>query len=310
MENKNSNDFSDEIDLKELFGILWQEKRIIISITSFISILGVIYSLLLPNLYVSSAVLSTSSPNGISKSLQSYAGLAGLAGVTLPSSTSDDNTSKAIAKLTSLSFFSTSIMPNIFLPDLMAVESWDRSANKLNYDESIYNADTNVWTKNPNFDNKQAPSIQESFEVFKNKHFGLSENKDTGFITLTIKHQSPYIAKDWVEVIIKEINYFYRQKDKSDSEKAINYLNRQIALTNLAEIKEAISQIIQDETRRLALVEAKEYYVFEYIDTPVVKEKKSEPKRAIICILISFLGGMLSIIYVLLKHYVFKEGAT
>ena len=97
------------------------------------------------------------------------------------------------------------------------------------------------------------------------------------------------------------------QKDKLDSEKAIEYLNKQIASTNLAEIRQAISQIIQDETRKLALIEAKEYYVFEYIDPPAVMERKSEPSRAIICIISAFLGGILSVIYVLIKHFFRKE---
>ena len=46
-----------EIDLQELFNTLLQGKWIIVSITAFISIIGVIYSLLLPNIYESKALL-------------------------------------------------------------------------------------------------------------------------------------------------------------------------------------------------------------------------------------------------------------
>ena len=35
----NSNDF-DDVDLRELFNVLWQGKKFIISVTAFISILG------------------------------------------------------------------------------------------------------------------------------------------------------------------------------------------------------------------------------------------------------------------------------
>ena len=34
-------------------------------------------------------------------------------------------------------------------------------------------------------------------------------------------------------------------------------------------------------------------------------ERKSEPNRAKICIVIAIFGGMLSILYVLIRHYVF-----
>ena len=302
------NDFEDEIDLLELLNVLWQKKRFIILFTSFISILGVIYSLSLPNIYASKGVLSPADTStSISQSLQSYAGLAGIAGVTLPSSSENNNATQALLKLNSLSFFESSIMPNIFLPDLMAVESWSRQTNTLSYDERIYIKDSNTWVRDYSYPRNQIPSAQESFKAFKDNHLSVSSDKQTTFITINMKHQSPFIAKEWIELIIDEINTHYRQKDKLDSEKAIEYLNKQIASTNLAEIRQAISQIIQDETRKLALIEAKEYYVFEYIDPPAVMERKSEPSRAIICIISAFLGGILSVIYVLIKHFFRRE---
>ncbi len=43
--NKHPNDFDDEIDLRELFYVLLEGKWIIVSLTAFVSIIGVIYSL-------------------------------------------------------------------------------------------------------------------------------------------------------------------------------------------------------------------------------------------------------------------------
>ena len=150
---------------------------------------------------------------------------------------------------------------------------------------------------------KQIPSAQESFKAFKAKHFGLSLDIDSGFITVSIKHQSPYIAKQWVELIVNEINNFYRQKDKLQSEKSISYLNKQISMTNLSEIKQVIAELLQEETKKLTLIEANQYYVFDYIDPPAVMEQKVEPRRAFICIVIALLGCALSIIVVLVKHF-------
>ena len=54
-----NNTFSDdEIDLRQLFKVIWDDKKIIIAITSFFSLAAVIYSLLLPNIYESKALLS------------------------------------------------------------------------------------------------------------------------------------------------------------------------------------------------------------------------------------------------------------
>ena len=308
--NKHPNDFDDEIDLRELFYVLLEGKWIIVSLTAFVSIVGVIYSLSLPNIYESKAMLvPVNSSSGISGALGSYSGLAGLAGISLPSGGDEGNSAKAIQKISSLSFFENNILPNIHLPDLMAVKSWNSKTNTLTFDDSIYDTNSNTWIRDYSYPQQQIPSAQESFEVFKTAHLSLSEDKKSGFITLAIKHQSPFIAKQWVELVINEVNAFYIQKDKSESEKAVSYLNQQISITGLSEIKQVIAQLLQEETKKLTLIEANQYYVFDYIDPPAVMEKKSQPKRAIICIISALLGGMLSIFLVLIRHYVIKQKA-
>ena len=299
----NSNDF-DEIDLQEIFYFLLENKRIIFSLTALASTIGVIVSLLLPNIYESKAMLvPVNASSGISATLQNYSGLAGLAGISLPSSEDEDNSTKAIEKIQSLSFFENNILPNIFLPDLMALKFWDHETNSLVYDENIYNKYKNAWVRSYRYPQKQIPSAQESFEEYITKFFSVTQSIDTGFITISIKHQSPFIAKQWTELIVLEINNFYRQKDKSEAEKAVSYLNEQILMTGLTEIKQVISELLREETQKLALIEANEFYVFDYIDPPAVMEEHEEPNRIIICIISLFLGAIIGIIFVLLKYY-------
>jgi hypothetical protein len=306
--NKSSNDFDDEIDLRELFYVLLEGKWIIFSVTSFISIIVLVYSLLLPNIYEAKAMLVPVNPSsGIAGALGSYSGLAGIAGISLPTGGDEGNSAKAIEKIRSLSFFENNILPNIHLPDLMAVKSWNSKTNILNFDNSIYDTSSNTWVRDYSYPQQQIPSPQESFEVYKTSHLSLSEDKKSGFVSLSIKHQSPFVAKQWVELIVNEVNNFYRQKDKIESEKAVSYLNQQILLTSLSEVKEALAQLMQEEIKKLTLIEANQYYVFDYIDPPAVMEKKSEPKRALICILGALLGGMLSILFVLIRHYAIKQ---
>jgi|TARA_B100000767_G_scaffold109976_1_gene105285 hypothetical protein len=303
--NKYPNDSGDEIDLKELFYVLFHGKWIIVSLTTFISIMGLIYSLSLPNIYVSKALLApVNSSSSLPGALGNVGGLAGLAGFKIPSGGDDDNSAKAIKKISSLSFFKNNILTNIYLPDLMAVKSWNPKTNTVALDENIYDTNNNTWIRDYAYPRQQIPSAQESFEVFITEHLTLSEDKKSGFSTLSIKHQSPFLAKQWSELVINEINSFYRQKDKLESEKAVNYLNKQISMTSLSEIKQVLALLLQEETKKLTLIEANEFYVFDYIDPPAVMEKKSEPSRALICILSALLGGMLSVLFVLLRHYV------
>jgi uncharacterized protein involved in exopolysaccharide biosynthesis len=266
------------------------------------SIAAVINSLSLSNIYESKALLvPVDSSNSISASLRGYSGLAGIAGISLPSGSNDSNSAKAIKKLTTLSFFENNVIPNIFLPDLMGVKSWNKKTNILTYDENIYSKTTNKWIEDSE---KRRPTVQKSFAVFKREHLTITQDKQTDFVTIAIKHQSPFIAQKWTELLIEEINAFYRQKDKMASQKAVIYLNTQIGKTNLTEINQVIAELLQQETQKLTLIEANKAYVFDYIDPPAVMEQKSEPSRSLICIIGFFVGGIFGILLVLIRHYV------
>ncbi|MDA8673869.1 Wzz/FepE/Etk N-terminal domain-containing protein [Gammaproteobacteria bacterium] len=305
--NKHPNDFDDVIDLRELFYALWEGKWIIVSLTAFASIFGVIYSLSLPNIYESKAILvPVNSSSSISGALRSYSGLAGLAGISLPAGGDEGNSAKAMQKVKSLSFYENNILTNIHLPDLMAFESWNSETNTVSYNKNIYDTTSNTWIVDDSDPMQKIPSAQKSFEAFKSQLNLIVDNK-TGFVTLSIKHQSPFLAKQWTELVVNEVNSFYRQKDKLESEKAVSYLNQQISMTSLSEIKQVLAQLLQEETKKLTLIEANQFYVFDYIDPPAVMEQKSAPTRSTICIIIALLGGILSTLLVLFRHYVLSE---
>ncbi|MFL2735319.1 MAG: Wzz/FepE/Etk N-terminal domain-containing protein [Gammaproteobacteria bacterium] len=310
-DKENSNIFDsdvnhDEVDLRDLLKILIDGKWIIVAATSIFSIVGVAYSLYLPNIYESRALLAPSSPTNQSGILQNYGGLANLAGIDIPEVT-ESNDVQALEKIKSLSFFKTDFLPYIFLPDLMAYKAWDSSTNESEYDIKKYDAVSDSWVRKFSFPQKKIPSAQESFNIFVRKHLSINIDNKNNFVTVKIKHQSPYIAKEWTKLLIDQINSFYREKDKSEAERASNYLNRLLAETNLVEIKEVIAALLQQETKQLTLIEANEFYVYEFIDPPAVMEQKSQPKRALICILAALLGGMLGVISVFVRHYIFGK---
>ena len=309
--NKNINDFDDEIDLLEIFYALFRGKWIIACVTAFLAIVGIIYSLLLPNIYESEALLAPvdESSSLISGALSQYSGLAGLAGINLPTGSTGSNNKKAIELMNSLNFYEKYLMPNIFLPDLMAVESWDDKKNIIIYDDNIFEKDSKTWVRDFSYPQKLIPSAQESYRVFK-EHLNIIEDKKTGYVTLSIKHQSPFLAKQWVQIIVEEVNSFYRQKDKEFSEKAVIYLNKQIAKTSLSEIREVTASLLEKEIQKLTLVEANSDYVFEYVYPPLVMEGRHSPRRSLIVILFFLFGCMLGVTIVLFRHYFSKKKNT
>lgn len=312
-ENNNNHpiEFNDEINFLQFFSILLREKWIIFYFIMFASIIGIIFSLSLSNVYTSKALLvPVNQSSGISRALGGLGGIANLGGVNrvnLSSGIEASDSAKALEKIKSLSFFENNVLTNIFLPDLMATKSWNPKTNIITYDDNIYNVETNTWINKDSNLNQETISAQKSFKVFLMNHLSINEDKKSGFITLSITHKSPHIAKQWTELVINEVNAFYRHKAKSESEKSVSYLNKEILNTGLSEIKEVLAQLLQEEIKNLTLVEANEFFVFEYIDPPAVMEKKSGPNRANICILSAFLGAMLGILFVLIRYYFFSK---
>ena len=311
MNQKNLNEKSafleDEVDFAKIFKILMDSKWLIVTINTLVCTAAIIYSLSLPDIYQSKALLApVGSSSSISGAMKNYSSIANLAGVNISAQDAASNSTKALKKLKTLSFFEENILPNIFLPELMALERWDSQTNSLDINQALYESSSDTWIRTASYPQKKIPSSQESYERFIG-HLVIAEDNKTGFITLIITHQSPHIAKEWVELLIDQINFFYREKDRVEAEISVGYLNEQIGKTSLTEIKQVMASLLQQEIQKLTLIEANESYVFEYVDPPVAMENKSGPKRALICIISAVLGFMLSILLALVKYFFLKK---
>ena len=293
-ENNNSNSLDNEIDLAELFSIIWNKKIFISIFTSFAALISVLYALYLPNIYTSSSLLApTTEDNSLSSQLGSFSGLAGLAGVSLPAG-NISNSQIAVKRIESFEFFSKYFLPNIKLEDLMAVDEWDAKNNTVVYDDSEFNSTTNEWSRKP--------SDQKAYKEYK-RALSISQEELTGLVYLSMKHKSPVVAQNWVDTIIYNINECMREIDKQDAQNSIDFLNESLKNTNSQSIKVVFAKLMESQMQTLMLASSNEAYVFKTINSPIVPEDKSSPSRALICILGTLLGGILSILIVLFRNF-------
>ena len=105
---------------------------------------------------------------------------------------------------------------------------------------------------------------------------------------------------------VEAVNQFMQQRQVDKVTKNITYLQEQIEKTSIAEMQEVFYTIIEEQTKNKMLAEASPEYVFVAVSPSMVPEQKSQPKRALICILGTLLGGMLSVLLVLIMHYAKK----
>ena len=295
--------FEDEIDLKELVGVLWKSKFLIISLTALISISSIIISLMMTNYYTSESVLIARDQQD-SSSLSDFSGVASLVGVDL--SGEGASVFKVMEIIQSREFVRHLITFENVLPSLMAAESYDASSQQINFDPEIFDPESNTWTREPGVNGNIIPSYLEAHREYSDM-LSIIKDKLTGLISIKFEHISPVFANDFLSLIIQEANNLNREIDVDATTKALTYLKGELSQTPQIEIKKSISKLIENQLETRMMASIYDDYILIPLEPPFVPDKKSRPIRSLIVILSTLIAGMLSVIYVLVNHYFFGK---
>jgi LPS O-antigen subunit length determinant protein (WzzB/FepE family) len=302
-------DDKDEIPIYDIFNLLIKKKTSIILSTTLFAVSALFYSLSLPNIYNSSAVLSTvddSSSGSFSSITSQYSGLASMAGINLPSASGNDKSSLVIQTILSRDFLKELIDEHNFLPELIAAKRFDTNTSTLIFDEKVYVADKQKWIRKAPRNKNVIPSYLEAYEAYI-KIISISKDKITGYITLSVDHVSPIFAERFLSTIIEELNTSIRNRDMKEANDSIDYLSEKLIVTKEKDILNSINQLIMTQLEKQMLVNVRSDYIVSPIDSPFIPEDKSSPKRAIICIAVTLFGFIFSCLYALIKNYTSRK---
>jgi uncharacterized protein involved in exopolysaccharide biosynthesis len=313
VEAMNSNEYhqqnhlpeEDEIDLAELWHAIWSGKLLIIAISGFFAISSIIYAINQPNIYKATTLLAPASEqggaSGLAKMAGQFGGLASLAGINFDGG-GTDKTGLALEVLKSRVFLEKFINKHQLLVPLMAAENWDVMTNTLILDDEIYDPTTKTWVREVEAPKKPKPSSWEAYEAFSDI-LAVAETKKTDMITLTIEYYSPEIATQWLLWLVSDINATMREQDKTEAQRSIDYLSNKLQETQLADMQTVFYQLIEEQTKTIMLAEVSLEYVLKTIDPANAPEEKDKPKRALIVVLGTILGGILSVLIVLVRYF-------
>ncbi|MBN4053831.1 LPS O-antigen length regulator [Haliea sp. AH-315-K21] len=299
----------DEIDLLELWNILWKGKWVIVLITAVFAVGSVAYALWLPDIYRTEVLLSPtdeegSSGGGLAAGLGQLGGLASLAGVNLGGSSGVSQKDRALAIMQSRFFIKDFFDKYDLVVPFMGVKPGEASGAVV-IDPELYDATNQQWVREVSPPRQAAPSDEEVYEAFS-ELMSVEEDETTGLITIAIEWYDPNQIRNWAGWLIDDLNNYMRGDALLESQDAIEYLTEQLAKTSLVEMRSVFFNLIEEQTQRVMLADVREEYAFEILDPAVIPEIKSAPGRALICILGTLLGGMLAVLFVLLSHYVSK----
>ena len=284
----------DEINLFELWKVIWQGRKIIFVSTFIAAVLSIIISLLLPNYYKAEVLLAPVSGDNTSKGLSSalggLGGLASLAGISFGSSSSAEEN---LAILKSRGFLWDFIESENMLPILFA-NKWDPVKKR--------------WLES---EPDEQPSLWDTYRLFiEDKLLTTSIDSDSGLVTIAIEWTDPVLAAEWANKLVLRLNNYLRTQAIERSQNNLKYLNEELLASQVEEMHQTLYSLIAEEQRKTMLANTQKDFVFRVIDAAVTPDKKIKPKRSIIVILVTMLSGFISIFYVFVRESIFKSTIT
>ena len=291
----------DEIDLRELFALLWSGKWWIGGTALVAAVASVIVALLLPDIYRAEAVLAPNRDDdagSLSVLAARFSGLANLAG-TLPRQ-STDKTALGLEILQSRKFITEFIERRGLLVPLMAASGWDRSSGELEIDAGVYDVSAKQWVREGDIHGRKVPSLQEGYGRLMGL-LSVSQDIETGFVTIAVEHYSPIVAQQWVGWLVADINATMVAQDVAQAEQSIAYLNEQIEATSLAQMHEVLFGLIGEQIKVIMLAKITDEYLFTTLDPAVVPERKLKPRRSLLVLSSTMIGTFVGLLLVWLS---------
>lgn len=292
----------DEIDLRELFSALWRGK--------FLIMLCMIAAIVLASFYLRSAerkytvtyvftpvVSDDSAPN-----LSSLGGLASLAGVSLPSSSSGDfKTFKYLLKSEEVAAF---VLTDEALVQEIFANEWD--AESASYQRppdgqyTPYIRSLNLLLTGAMQSAYVEPNAARLSNWMKDA-FTASEDRDTGFLTLSSETTSPNMMLELMERVTTETDRLLKERYIQTSKKTVGFYEQQLSKARAREHREALAKLIAQEDQKLMLASKGSFFVAKPLTSPSVSLHPTSPKTSLVLALSVVLGVFFGAALVLIR---------
>jgi LPS O-antigen subunit length determinant protein (WzzB/FepE family) len=124
----------------------------------------------------------------------------------------------------------------------------------------------------------------------------INEDKVKGTTTVSVMWTDPKVAADWANGYVALANELVRERALVDATKAVDYLKKQAEATSSVEIQRVMYDLIETQTKKLVLANAREEYAFTIVDPAVPPEIRTTPKRTLTAISGMVIGLLLGAI--------------
>ena len=245
----------DTIDVIALWRLLWGQRVVIAIFAGVFGAVAVILALTATPVYRAVAVVTPVVDPGLggvaSRLAGQFGGLASLAGIDVGSSRI--STQEASAVLESRRLIEEFVRQNDLVDELLPPGS-------------------------------PTSSLWHAVQKFSDTVVSINTDMIEGKTTVSVEWTDPAVAASWANGLVTLANELMRQKAIADSQRNIDYLNKQISTTNVAEIQRVMYTLIENETKTLMLANARADFAFTVVDPAAVPEARVRPKRRLMVV--------------------------
>lgn len=279
----------DAIDIARLWNVVWQAKWPIMAVSATFAVVSIAYALTLTNWYRSEVLLVPADEQTMNSGIAGQLGsLAGLAGISIGGGGSVE----ALAILRSRDFTRLFVEDLNLLPVIFA-ERWDAE------NEAWLDEDPEKW-----------PDSGDGARYFDTNIRRVSENRETGMITVAVEWTDPELAARWAELLVQRLNDYMRIRALKQAQSNVEYLQAELAATSGVAMQQAVGRLLEREHQKLMLARGNNEFAFRVIDSAVVPETVARPNRRLMVIVATFFGGVFAVFFVLARHFVRGPGPT
>lgn len=138
------------------------------------------------------------------------------------------------------------------------------------------------------------PDIRDAVEYFQKHVLSVDEDK-RGVVNVTITWTDAAATAAWANALVKLANEKIRDKDLTDAERNIAYLNEEMKSMSAISLQQAAGRIMESEMQKMMVARGNEEYAFKVVDQAVPPKKKYWPPRVALVIASAFIGFVVSI---------------
>ena len=123
---------------------------------------------------------------------------------------------------------------------------------------------------------------------------------------MSIYWKDPFIAAQWANDLVKQLNDQLRQQAIEDSKKRVGYLEQELAKTTLQDMRAVLYNLLESEKQKAMLANVNEDFALEVIDPAVAPVIRDKPNRKLIVVLGVVCGMLLGTFVVILVQIIKK----